>query len=47
MYTITWISVNGIESISSPKMSSVYRTYTALIKLGHIVRLWKDKQLIM
>ena len=47
MHTVTWISCNGIESISSPKLSSIYRVYVSLLRQGFKVRLWKGKQLII
>ena len=47
MHTVTWISSNGIESISSPKLSSIFRVYHALLKTGHRVRLWRNGALVL
>ena len=47
MVTITWISANGIETISSPKRSSIVRVYWALLQAGKRVRMWENGALVM
>jgi len=47
MHTVTWISINGIESISSPKLSSIHRVYNALLKQGKCVRMWHNGALVL
>ncbi len=46
MYTVTWISCNGIETISSPKVSSIFRVFHVMLRAGKTVRMWHNGSLI-
>jgi hypothetical protein len=47
MYTITWITPHGIETISTPRMGTAYRAFMALVRTGAVARLWRNKSLII
>lgn len=48
MYSITWVTPFGIETISSPRFSAALRVYIALKYQGNMVRMWHNgKTLVM
>jgi hypothetical protein len=48
MHTVTWIVGKKLETISSPKLSAVYRVYHAMLIKGYPVRMWRNgKELVL